>query len=207
MVGRAFLGGLAVFTAASLACGLASTTGLLIAFRLVQGAGAALMVPQVMSVIQRSFTGAARARALGVYSAVLSGGAVVGQVVGGALVNADILGTGWRPVFLVNVPIGVVLMLAGPRVLPGDRGEPGRRLDVPGVLGLSAAVVLFVVPLVLGHDEGWPDWGWAMLAGSVVVFGIFAALQGRAAAPLIPGRLLRSPASRSGTPGTPVACS
>ncbi|WP_460336640.1 MFS transporter [Actinoallomurus acanthiterrae] len=190
---RAFLGGLAVFTAASLACGLAGTSGLLIAFRLIQGAGSALMVPQVMSLIQRSFTGTARARALSVYSAVLSGGAVVGQVVGGALVSADILGTGWRPVFLVNVPIGIVLLLAGPRVLPGDTGEPGRRLDLPGVIGLSAAVVCFVVPLVLGHEEGWPGWGWLMLAGSVVLFGVFVALQRRVAAPLIPGRLLRTP--------------
>ncbi|MCO5994742.1 MFS transporter [Actinoallomurus rhizosphaericola] len=195
---RAFLGGLAVFTASSLACGLAGSTGLLIGFRLVQGAGAALMVPQVMSLIQRNFTGAARARALSVYSAVLSGGAVAGQVIGGALVSADVLGTGWRPVFLVNVPIGVVLLIAGPRVLPGDRGERGRRLDVPGVLGLSAAVVCFVVPLVLGHEEGWPGWGWAMLAGGVVVFGVFVVLQRRAAAPLIPGRLLRTPGVLAG---------
>lgn len=195
---RAFLGGLAVFTAASLACGLASTTALLIGFRFVQGAGAALMVPQVMSLIQRNFAGAERVRAFGVYSAVLSGGAVVGQVVGGALVSADLWGTGWRPVFLVNVPIGVALLAAGARFLPGDRGERGRGLDLSGLVALSAAVLLFVVPLVLGHEEGWPGWGWVMLGASAVVFAVFVAVQRRAAAPLVPGRLLRTPGVLAG---------
>jgi len=193
----AFQGGLALFTAASLACGLAGTTGLLITFRFVQGAGAALMVPQVMSLIQRNFAGAARARALSVYGAVLAGGAVVGQVVGGVLVSADLFGTGWRPVFLVNVPIGLVLLVTGARALPGDRGERGRGLDLPGLVSLSAAVLLFVVPLVLGHEEDWPLWGWLMLAASVVVFVGFAVLQRRAASPLIPGRVAGAPGMRA----------
>jgi MFS family permease len=194
----AFQGGLAVFTAASLACGLAGTTGLLIGFRLVQGVGAALMVPQVMSLIQRNFTGAARARALSVYAAVLAGGSVVGQIVGGTLVSADLFGTGWRPVFLVNVPIGLVLLVAGARSLPGDRGERRRGLDLPGLVSLSAAVLLFVVPLVLGHEEDWPLWGWLMLGGSVVAFAVFAALQRRAVSPLIPGRVAGAPGVRAG---------
>src|SRR2546423_2598534 len=134
---RVFLAGLVVFTAASLACGLAGTTAALIGYRLVQGAGAALMVPQVLSLIQRHFTGADRARAFGIYGVVLAGGAVVGQVAGGALVGADVGGTGWRPVFLVNVPIAVLLVVLAARLLPADRGEPGRRLDVPGVLTLG----------------------------------------------------------------------
>jgi MFS family permease len=190
---NAFLGGLALFTTASLACGLAGTTGVLVGFRLVQGAGAALMVPQVMSLIQRNFQGAARIRALSVYAAVLAGGAVVGQVVGGTLVSADVLGTGWRPVFLVNVPIGVALLTGGMRSLPRDRGERGRGLDLPGLVVLSVAVVLFVVPLVLGHEEHWPLWGWIMLAASIGASGVFAALQRRAAYPLIPGRVVRAP--------------
>ena len=194
----AFQAGLAVFTAASLACGLAGGTGMLIALRFVQGAGAALMVPQVMSLIQRNFTGAARARALSVYGAVLAGGSVVGQVVGGALVSADLFGTGWRPVFLVNVPIGLVLLVAGARTLPGDRGERNRRLDLPGLVSLSAAVLLFVVPLVLGHEEHWPLWGRLMLAASVAVFAIFVATQRHAASPLIPGRVAGAPGMRAG---------
>jgi len=105
---RLFLAGLGTFTLASLACGLAPTTGALITARSVQGAGAALMVPQILSVIQRQFAGGARARALGVYAATLASGAVVGQVLGGLLVSADLLGASWRPVFLVNVPVGLV---------------------------------------------------------------------------------------------------
>ena len=101
-----FLVGVALFTLASLGCGLAGSTGVLVALRFVQGAGAAAMIPQVLSLIQRSFTGPARARAMRLYAAVLAGGAVAGQVVGGLLVSADLLGSTWRPVFLLNVPIG-----------------------------------------------------------------------------------------------------
>ncbi|RJL32840.1 MFS transporter [Bailinhaonella thermotolerans] len=190
---RLFLTGLALFTAASLACGLAGTTGQLIAFRLVQGAGAALMVPQVLSLIQLTFDGPARARAFGVYSAVLSGAAVAGQVLGGVLTSADIAGTGWRPIFLVNVPLGLALLAAAVRLLPADRPAPGPGLDVPGLLTLSPAVLLLVVPLVLGHELGWPAWGWAMLAGSAVCFAALPLVQRRSAAPLMPPRVVRAP--------------
>src|SRR6185369_16542669 len=118
----------------------------LIGFRFVQGAGSALMTPQVMSMIQRTFTGPARARALGLLTAVVAGGVVVGQAAGGLLVSADIAGSGWRPVFLLNVPIGAVLLAVGPRVLPVDHGKRGESLDVPGLLVLSPAVLLFVLP-------------------------------------------------------------
>lgn len=190
---RAFLAGLGLFTAASLACGLAGGTGVLIAFRAVQGAGAALMVPQVLSLIQRGFTDVARARALSLYATVIAGAVVVGQIVGGALVSADLFGTGWRPVFLVNVPIGAVLLVAGARLLPGDRGEAGRGLDLGGLVTLSAAVLMFVVPLVLGHEENWPLWGWLCLGGSVLVFAGFVLIQRTRRTPLIPGRVVRVP--------------
>ncbi|HKS98078.1 MAG TPA: MFS transporter [Rugosimonospora sp.] len=190
---RIFLTGLAVFTTASLACGLAGSTRLLIGFRLVQGAGAALMVPQVLSLIQRHFPPAARARALGRYAAVIASGVIVGQVVGGALVGADLWGTGWRPVFLVNVPIGLAVLVAGLRLLPADSGEPGRGLDLPGLVTLSAAVLLFVVPLVLGREEHWPVWGWVCLGASAALLAVFVPVQRRAAAPLVPGRVLRAP--------------
>ena len=109
---RVFLAGLVLFTLASLGCGLAGTASLLIALRFVQGAGAAVMIPQVLSLIQRTHAGPARARAMSRYSAVLAGGAVVGQVVGGLLISANLFGSSWRPVFLVNVPIGVLLLVA-----------------------------------------------------------------------------------------------
>lgn len=194
--------GLAVFTVASLACGLAPSTGTLVAFRFLQGAGAALLTPQVMSMIQRNFTGAARARALGFYSAVIAGGVVVGQAAGGLLVSADLFGTGWRTVFLVNVPIGVALLLAGPRVLPRDETarHPGglrAELDVPGLLLLAPAVLLFVIPLIMGHELGWPLWGWASLAASAVFVAAFTVVERRVAAaggrPLISPRVLRAP--------------
>ncbi|MFC5663977.1 MFS transporter [Kitasatospora misakiensis] len=191
---RLFQSGLAAFTAASLACGLAPATGWLIAFRLLQGAGAALMVPQVMSIVQRTFTGQARIRALGLYSAVLAGGIAAGQVVGGVLVNADLFGAGWRPVFLVNLPIGLVLLAAGGRLLPDLPGDRERGFDLPGLLVLGAALGLLVVPLVLGHELGWPAWGWVLLGASAVMFALFAVVERRIARrggqPLINGRVL-----------------
>ncbi|MEU6949650.1 MFS transporter [Streptomyces sp. NPDC046316] len=197
---RTYLGGLALFTAASLACGLASGTGQLIAFRLVQGAGAALMIPQVLSLIQRNFTGEGRVQALSAYSAVLATGAAAGQVAGGVLVSADLFGSGWRPVFLVNVPIGLVLLALGARVLPRDtRTEPerSRPLDLPGLVLLAAAVSLLTVPLVLGQEEGWPLWSWLSLAASLVLLAAFGAYESRLArrggAPLIAPHVLRAP--------------
>ena len=195
--GRAFRAGLAGFTVASLLCGLAPNTATLVAFRLVQGAAAALMMPQVMSLIQRTFDGTARARALSLYSAVIACGAVVGQVLGGVIVSADLFGTGWRPVFLVNVPIGVVLLVLAGRQLPVDRGQPDRSLDPAGVVTLSAAVLLFVVPLVLGHEEHWPAWGWVCLGASGFAFAAFVAVERRllaaGGAPLVSARVLRAP--------------
>ena len=145
---RMFLSGLALFTLASLGCGLAVSTGMLIALRFIQGAGAAVMIPQVLSLIQRSYTGMARARPMRLYAAVLAGGAVAGQVIGGVMVSADLLGSTWRPVFLLNVPIGVILFVAGLRFLPKGRGEPGRSLDLAGVA--TGVVALFCVMAVFG---------------------------------------------------------
>ncbi|MFF0423493.1 MFS transporter [Streptomyces sp. NPDC004520] len=197
---RAYLGGLALFTAASLACGLAAGTDQLIAFRLVQGAGSALMIPQVLSLIQRNFTGERRARALSAYSAVLATGAAAGQVAGGVLVSADLFGTGWRPVFLVNVPVGIALLALGARVLPRDAHTAptrARALDLPGLLLLAAAVSLLTVPLVLGQEQDWPLWSWLSLGGSLALAAVFGAYESRLArrggAPLIAPRVLRIP--------------
>ncbi|WP_406315611.1 MFS transporter [Streptosporangium sp. NBC_01639] len=190
---RLFLYGLAGFTAASLACGLAASSGQLIAFRLLQGAGAALMVPQVLSMIQTNFEGAARARALSLYATVISGGAVAGQVLGGVLVSADLYGTAWRPVFLVNVPIGLGLLVVGAKLLPAGGPPRHRPLDLPGLVTLSLAVSLLVVPLVLGHEQDWPLWGWAAMAASAALAGVFVLVQRRAVAPLVPARVLRAP--------------
>ncbi|MCQ4208138.1 MFS transporter [Streptomyces longispororuber] len=194
---RAVLGGLALFTAASLACGLAQSSGQLIAFRMVQGAGSALMIPQVLSLVQRHFAGQARVRALGVYAAVLAVGAAAGQVAGGVLVSADLFGTGWRSVFLVNVPVGLALLVLGRRELPRDGARAGGALDLVGLVLLGGSVSLLTVPLVLGQEEGWPLWSWLCLGSSVVLFALFwayeSALARRGGAPLIAPRVLRLP--------------
>ncbi|MFD0337797.1 MFS transporter [Streptomyces sp. NPDC127117] len=202
--GRAHLAGLGVFTVASLACGPAAGAGQLIAFRLVQGAAAAVMIPQVLSLIQRHFTGEARIRALGAYSAVLATGAAAGQVLGGVMVSADLFGAGRRPVFLVNVPIGLLLLVLGSRVLPREpRTAPGRvrararGLDLPGLVLLAAAVTLLTVPLVLGQELDWPVWSRFCMAVSMGLFAGFAAYESRLAArggaPLIAPRVLCVP--------------
>jgi MFS family permease len=192
---RVFQAGVILFTLASLACGLAPTVESLIAFRVLQGVGSALMVPQVMSMIQRTFVGPARVRALGAYTAVLATGMVIGQILGGVLVTADLFGTGWRPVFLLNVPIGVIL-LAGTRELP-TFAPVHRTLDLLGLVLLSAAVFLLVVPLVLGHEQHWPLHGYVMLAGSALALVAFVLVEHRigerGGSPLIRVRVLRSP--------------
>jgi MFS family permease len=199
---RVFLGGLILFTLASLGCGLATSTGMLVALRLIQGVGAATMIPQVLSLIQRSYTGPARARAMSAYSAVLAGGVVVGQIAGGLLVSANLFGTTWRPVFLVNVPIGAVLLVTGWRRLPSGRGDEGRGLDPLGLLTLTPAVLALVVPLVLGQSENWPAWVWPSLAVSVLAFAAFAQVERRLGArggsPLVPGRVLTLPGVGAG---------
>ncbi|MEV6120133.1 MFS transporter [Streptomyces sp. NPDC052077] len=168
-VRRVYLWGLALFTLASLACGLATGTGVLIAGRCLQGAATALMTSQVLVGIHRWFTGSGRARALGWNAVTLSGGAALGQVLGGTIVSADLLGTGWRAVFLLNGPIGVVVLLMGVALLPHDRPDPAdapaglRDNDVPGTVLLAAATLAVLIPLSLER----PDWIWVLLAAAV----------------------------------------
>src|SRR6202050_766789 len=176
---RMFMAGVATFSLASLACGIAPGIGVLIGARFVQGAGAAAMMPQIMSVIQVRFDGAARARALSAYNAVLSSGAVAGQVVGGVLVTANLFGQTWRPVFLVNVPIGLAVLALVPRVVPRDVPGRGRRLDLAG-LGIAVpAVFLVVLPLMLGHQEDWPGWVLACIALGLLLAVVFVVVERR----------------------------
>ena len=179
---RVFLLGVGVFTGASLLCGLAPGPIALIAFRAVQGAGAALMFPQTLTGIQLTFQGAERARAIGLYAIALSSGAVAGQVLGGVLVSADVLGSSqWRSIFFVNVPVGLAILAVGARHLPHASAaeRAARRIDVAGVATLSVAVLLVVVPLVLGRAESWPAWTWVSLAASVPAFAGFVAAERR----------------------------
>jgi EmrB/QacA subfamily drug resistance transporter len=195
---RMFQLGVIVFTTTSLICGLAPTTEVLIVARLVQGAGAALMMPQVMSTIQTGFTGRARAKALSAYSASLSIGAVCGVVLGGVLVNADLFGSGWRPVFLVNVPIGIVVAALVPRLMPADVPTGARKLDLAGLAISVPAVCLIVLPLVLGHQDGWPAWTFASLIAGVLLAGLFIVVERRIEHPLLNVAVLRLPGVGSG---------
>ncbi len=207
---RAFLAGVSVFSLASLACGLAPSAAVLVAARVLQGAGAAVMFPQTLTGIQLHFTGADRARAIGRYAMALSAGAVSGQVLGGLLVSADVAGLGWRTVFVVNVPIGLTAVVAALRFLPADDG--GRsRLDLTGVGLLSASVLLLVVPLTLGRSAGWPDWAWACLSASLPVTAAFVAVErwiaATGGAPLLNVHLLAVPVVRCGLAALAVATS
>jgi len=179
---RVFVLGVTTFTAASVLCGLAPTPAVLVAARVLQGAGAALMFPQTLTGIQLSFEGAERARAIGLYAIALSSGAVAGQILGGGLISLDLAGTHWRAIFLVNAPIGAAVVLAARRHLPADEGRATRRIDVRGVATLSAAIVLVVLPLVLGRTEGWPAWAWISLAASAPALALFVAVERRVAA-------------------------
>ncbi|WP_329164214.1 MFS transporter [Streptomyces sp. NBC_01387] len=189
-----YLLGLVVFTLSSLACGLAPNGITLVGARVVQGVGAALMVSQVLTGIQAHFEGAARRRALGAYTGVLGVSSVLGQALGGILVSADILGTGWRPIFLINVPIGIALLVISAVFLPDDVVTGHKKLDMRGVGLLSLGLFLLVTPLVLGQDAGWPLWVWLCLAGSVPTFALFVrverAIARRAGDPLMNVALL-----------------
>jgi MFS family permease len=187
---RLFLAGLAGFTATSLLAGLAWSTEVLIAARIGQGVAAAAMGPQVMTVIQLQYEGTARMRAMALLATVVASGVVAGQVLGGALVGADLLGASWRPVFLLNVPIGLALLAAGPRLLPVTRAPRGRGLDLVGVLLLTDVITLVMVPLTFGHQVGWAWWTWACLAAAVPTAAALAAHLRRHRAPLVDLALL-----------------
>jgi MFS family permease len=194
--------GVIVFTVSSLICGFAPDIAVLIVFRLVQGAGAAVMVPQIISVIQTKFTRKARATALSAYAVVLCSGSVVGMIVGGVLVNANLFGATWRPVFLINVPIGLALALLVPRYVAPDQPRATRRLDLRGLVVATLSVFLIVLPLILGHELGWPVWTYLAIAAGLLLAALFVRIERREAAgggdPLLALDVLRSAGIVSG---------
>jgi EmrB/QacA subfamily drug resistance transporter len=183
---RAFLLGTAAFTAASLACALAPTAPVLIVFRILQGLAAALMLPQVLSIVQVSFPERERARALGFYGATIGLASIAGQLVGGLLIDADIAGLAWRAVFLVNLPIGI-LAIAGALKTVSESREPDRQcLDLAGVALLSLALITLMLPLIEKRAY------WLIIACPILLAAFVAVewrLTARGAAPLVPLRL------------------
>ncbi|MEU6251598.1 MFS transporter [Streptomyces sp. NPDC047043] len=199
---RLFLVALVGFVLASLACGLAPGVGVLITARIVQGATAALLVPQVLATFHHALDGERKARALALYGATSGIAAVVGQLVGGLLVGADIAGTSWRPIFLVNVPIGLVVLLVAARIVPATRSEHPVGIDLPGTVLFAATLVALLVPLTEGHALGWPWWVWLLLAVAVVLgaatYGVEKRAERRGEVPLLPPSLLRLPSMSRG---------
>ncbi|MEV4168761.1 MFS transporter [Nonomuraea sp. NPDC049709] len=169
---RMFVWGVAAFTVASLLCGIAATPAQLVAARLLQGLAGAVMVPQVLATISAAFPPEERGRALGWYGATGGLGSIAGQVLGGLLLTADVLGLGWRVIFLINLPVGLVVVPLAGWLLPEVETGRRARLDLPGATGLAAALALVLVPLGLGNSLGWPVWTWACMAASVPVFAL-----------------------------------
>ncbi|WP_249227825.1 MFS transporter [Kutzneria sp. CA-103260] len=199
---RLFVLGLAGFTATSLICGLAPTAVVLVLARAAQGASAAMLAPQVLSVIQATTTGDRRARALGYYGATGGISMVVGQIAGGLLVAADIAGTGWRPVFLVNVPIGVVAIVLALRFLPETKAAHPLGVDAVGTCLLGVSLLALLVPLMQGTTVGWPLWCWVLLVLAPVLFAAFVAVEARAErrgrVPLLPPSVMTLSSMRLG---------
>jgi EmrB/QacA subfamily drug resistance transporter len=177
---RCFCIGLAAFVLASALCALAPDPGFLVAARLVQGAGGAIMAPNIMSILGMTYTGRDRVRAISVYGMVMGIAAVGGQLIGGVLIDANVAGLGWRAIFWVNVPVGLVALAVAWRLVPESRAAHAGHLDLRGAALLAAGLVAIVLPLADGRQQGWPAWSWASLALGPVLLALFAGYLRRA---------------------------
>ncbi len=195
---KLFIIGMVGFTIASALCGLATSPQVLIGSRVLQGLTAALMNPQVLAIIRVTFPENERARAIGYFGTTLGLASIAAQLVGGALVQADIAGLGWRPIFLVNVPVGAVALFFAARMLRDSRAQGRPTLDFGGIALATATLALLIYPLVEGGGLGWPWWTLAMLAVSGPSLAAFIMyelhLQHRNRSPLVSMRLFRDPA-------------
>ncbi|MFF8770285.1 MFS transporter [Kitasatospora sp. NPDC015120] len=171
---RLFVIGLAGFILTSAACGLAQSPGMLIASRALQGLTAALMYPQTLTVIQVVVPPERRPKAFAALGMVVSAATIVGPMLSGVLIQLDLFGSSWRPAFLVNLPIGIVALVAALLYLPESRSEQARKLDLPAVLTIVTALACLCFPLIEGHERGWPWWSFALMVVSVPLFALFA---------------------------------
>ena len=172
-----FLTGVLGFTVTSLWCGLARSGTELIAARLAQGATAALMVPQVLATLHLLFSDASRGRAFGIYGIVLGLAGAAGFLLGGVLVTLDLASLGWRTVFFVNVPFGLVIMGAALRIMPSVPRRAGTRLDISGAFVLFAGLLCLIGPLLFGHDLHWSPLVWLVMASGVAIVAGFLRLE------------------------------
>ncbi|EMD28289.1 MFS transporter [Amycolatopsis azurea] len=175
-----FLCGLVAFTVASLLCAVAPSVGLLITFRLFQGVAGAMMLPQGLGILRDNLAPRELTKALAVFGPVLGLGGVLGPVLGGALVDWDLFGLGWRLVFLINVPVGLAALALAWRLVPRDSGIRTLRVDVVGAVLVAVASALLVLPLNEGQASGWPLWTWLSLSAAAIGYAGFALWQRRA---------------------------
>ena len=199
---RVFLSGAALFGLASLAAGLSGSGAELIAARVVQGAAAAAMAPQVLATFRVIFGRAERGKAFGIYGAMLGFASAIGLVLGGLLTGANLFGWEWRSVFYVNVPVAVAALIAGARLVPETKDPGARRPFVAGAVLLAGSLVAIVYPLLEGRQLGWPAWVWPLMAAGVaglVVLGLIEARRtSTTVAPLLRAGLFRVPAFAAG---------
>src|SRR5215218_2864137 len=176
---RVYAIGLALFTVASLACGLAPSPTTLVVARIAQGVAGAVVMPQVLAIVGVTYRGPDYVRAMSLYGLALGLAAVGGQVIGGALVETDVAGLGWRSCFLINVPIGLAALALTPRLVPESRAEQRRRIDLPGAALVAVGLTAVLLPLIQGREQGWPAWTWVSLATAPMLIGAFLLRQRR----------------------------
>lgn len=198
---RLFLIGLLGFTATSVLCGTANSPTALVGWRVAQGAMAGVMNPAILSIIQVTFPPRERGRAFGFYGAIAGVAVALGPLLGGLLIQGNVRGLDWRPIFLINLPVGIISAIAALRVLRQTRGRGGT-IDWLGVLLVGSGVLLVSVPLIEGRAEGWPLWTFASLLAAIPVFALFALWEVRllrhGGDPLIDIRLFRNRAFSAG---------
>jgi EmrB/QacA subfamily drug resistance transporter len=193
---KLFMIGVGGFTLASLISGLAWNTEVLIAARLLQGSMAALMVPQVMSLMQVMFKPHERGGVMGLFGALAGVAASLGPVVGGLLIHANIGGLDWRPIFLINIPVGIFALVAAYKYLPEGKSPHPLKLDLWGTSIIVLALFLLVFPLIQGRELGWPVWTFYMMAAALPTFALFGWWQKKKEAkdhsPLVTPSLLKT---------------
>lgn len=171
---KIFLLGVIWFTIASLLCGIAQTGDQLVIFRLIQGAGAAMMMPQIMANLVVLFKpGKERLKASGMYGGVAGLALAGGPVIGGALLEANILGLDWRSIFLINIPVGIIALIVSLKMLPESKSEHPLKVDWLGMGLLGVALTMLLYPLIQGRELDWPIWTFVMMASSVPLLGAF----------------------------------
>ena len=200
--------GLGVFVVASAVCGVAPTASVLVAARFAQGVGAAMISPNVLSMLGVVYPGPKRVKAITVYGMVMGLAAASGQVIGGLLIALNLAGVGWRTIFLINVPIGLAGLALVHGAVPESRAEKTSRVDVVGLALVTAGLLALVLPLIQGNQAGWPAWTWASFGASAVLLASFALSQRRVAArggaPLLDPAIFSTASLRSGL-GTQLA--